>query len=262
MIKEDEEFKNANFVINKILSDNYINIIDKKTIDFLATVIIEISKNENVSIRDFDFVGQGMYSIVYKWGNKVLKIGHKRIMNEIPYHKRILQPLLRKRVPSANGLDDKLFIEVSEYAKPLVTDEDFENNFGTKKEKETEDIVYSIFKELKKDGIAWIDARGQNLGILTKENTINMKDQFDAKNETVGYIKETIKDNDKPLQPGELVIIDTDAILTQKDFDEGNYPDYISTFWYHYYNKRYEKELEQEELKKAKNISEDSDIQR
>ena len=129
-------------------------ILDYNTSSGLIEIVNVIAQNENVDISDIEYVGRGAFSDVYKLGDKVIKFGKNRLTDKIPYHKRILKPLLRKRVLSKVVTD--LYIEVSEYlpSDNSITDED----------------TYLIYKELRDAGIIWLDAKKENLGRLQKDN--------------------------------------------------------------------------------------------
>ena len=127
-----------------------------------------------------------------------------------------------------------MYIEISEYIQPdnLITDED----------------AYLIYKELRDDGIIWLDAKRENLGRLEKDNIAYFNEPLYVKNETVGYISETLR-QDKPLQKGELVIIDTDYLYRENDFDVTLLDRRVNTDFYQICEQRY-----QEEKRSGKNI--------
>ena len=190
----------------------------------LTSIVDEISKNENTDISELEYIGTGTLTNVYKLGNKVIKFGKNRLTDKIPYHRRILQPLIRRKILSGFS---NLYIEISEYIQPdnSITDED----------------AYLIYKELRDDGIIWLDAKRENLGRLEKDNIAHFKEPLYVKNENVGYIPETlIKDN--PLQKGELVIIDTDFLFREKDFDFTLLDSRINTDFYQICEQRYQEE--------------------
>ena len=144
--------------------------------------------------------------------------------DKIPYHRRILQPLIRRRVlRSFKGL----YVEISEYLQPdnEITDED----------------AYSIYKELRNDGIIWLDAKKENLGRLEKDNIVYFNEPLYIKEESVGYIPETIQ-QDEPLHKGDLVIIDTDFLIREQDFDEKLLNRHINTDFYQLCEQRYQQE--------------------
>lgn len=198
--------------------------LDSTTLLGLTMIVDEVAQNENVDIADLEYIGKGTLTDVYKIGNKVVKFGKNRLTDKIPYHRRILQPLIRRRL--LRGFKD-LYIEISEYIPPdnTITDED----------------AYLIYKELREDGIIWLDAKRENLGRLEKSNLAYFNEPLYIKNETVGYIPETIK-KDNPLNKGDLVIIDTDFLFREQDFDEGLLDSHINTDFYKICEQRYQEE--------------------
>lgn len=135
-----------------------------------------------------------------------------------------MQPLIRRNVSS--GIND-LYIEISEYVQ---TDNSI-----------TDDDAYLIYKELRNDGIIWIDAKRENLGRLEKNNIAHFNEPLYVKNETVGYIPETLYGNE-PLQKGDLVIIDTDFLFREDDFDVTHLDSRINTEFYRVCEQRYQEE--------------------
>lgn len=198
--------------------------MDSAILYALTLIIDEISENENIDISELEYIGTGTFTNVYKLGNKVIKFGKNRLTDKIPYHRRILQPLIRRKISSDFR---NLYIEISEYIQPdnSITDED----------------AYLIYKELRDDGIIWLDAKKENLGRLEKDNIAYFSEPLYVKNETVGYITETLK-QDKPLQKGELVIIDTDFLFREKDFDLTLLNSRINLDFYLSCEQRYQKE--------------------
>lgn len=215
--------------------------MDSNTLLGLTTIVDEIANNENVDISNIEYITTGTFSNVYKLGNKVIKFGKNRLTDKIPYHKRILQPLIRRKVLS--GFNE-LYIEISEYIQPdnSITDED----------------AYLVYKELRNDGIIWLDAKRENLGRLEKDNIAHFNEPLSVKNETVGYIPETLHE-DEPLQKGDLVIIDTDFLFRENDFDVTHLDSRINTDFYKVCEERYQEERTEktnEIINELKNIME------
>ena len=227
-----DKFKEVHSVIVCKMTGMKPQFLDSITSYGLTKIVNEIAQNENVDISDIEHIGRGSLANVYKLGNKVIKFGKNRLTDKIPYHKRILQPLLRRRVLS--GFKD-LYIEISEYLSPdnSITDED----------------AYLIYKELRDDGIIWLDAKKENLGRLQKDNIAHFKDQLYVKNETVGYIPETIQ-QDEPLHKGDLVILDTDFLYREQDFEEKLLDGWINTDFYRVCEQRYQEEKKSQLPKK------------
>lgn len=226
-----EKFKEVHSAIVCKMTGIKPKFMDTTVLYGLTLIVDEIAKNENTDISELEYIGTGSLTSVYKLGNKVIKFGKNRLTDKIPYHKRILQPLIRKKVLSGFR---NLYIEISEYIQPdnLITDED----------------AYLIYKELRDDGIIWLDAKRENLGRLEKDNIAYFNEPLYVKNETVGYISETLR-QDKPLQKGELVIIDTDYLYRENDFDVTLLDRRVNTDFYQICEQRY-----QEEKRSGKNI--------
>lgn len=106
----------------------------------------ELVKEENIQI----LIEQGLLEKLRQLNPAKFKEIHSLIVCKmtgiklqlIPYHKRILQPLLRRRVLS--GFTN-LYIEISKYLP-------FDNSI-------TDKDAYLIYKELRDDGIIWLDAK-------------------------------------------------------------------------------------------------------
>lgn len=221
---DPEKFKEVHSAIVCKMTEIKPKFMDTTVLYGLTSIVDEIAKNENTDISELEYIGTGSLTSVYKLGNKVIKFGKNRLTDKIPYHKRILQPLIRRKVLSGFR---NLYIEISEYIQPdnSITDEE----------------VYLIYKELRDDGIIWLDAKRENLGRLEKDNIAYFNEPLYVKNETVGYIPETLS-QDKPLQKGELVIIDTDFLFRENDFNVTLLDRRVNTDFYQICEQRYQKE--------------------
>ena len=221
-----EELKKVHPNIVRKLTGKNRNNLDNNMMQALTMIFEEIAQNEMVDVSDVEYIGKGDHSNVYKLGNKVIKLGGRRLTNKIPCHRRILQPLLRRKIKNRD-----LYIEISEYVESdiSITDED----------------AYLIYKELRDDGIIWLDAKMENLGRLKKDNVIHFKEPLYVKKESVGYIEETIKE-EEPLHKGDLVIIDTDYLYKENDFEEEKIDKNINMYFYKINEQRYQKEKTEE----------------
>lgn len=113
-----------------------------------------------------------------------------RILDEIPNHKRILKPLLRRNVPV--DFEEKISLgELKEEDIISLECQDFVNVKWHEElnDKEIEENLYYIYKDLKKDGIIWTDIKPENVG---------------------------------KSQNGELVILDMDRIYKEDNLPEFN----------------------------------------
>ena len=206
--------------------------IDYKTINALTIIFDEIAQNENTDLSNLQYKGSGFFSNVYKLGNKVIKLGKPKFYHEIPYHKRLLQPLIRREI-----LPKCLYIEISEYLNS--------------RKNITENDVYSVFKELRDDGIIWLDPKPENLARLEKDNIIHFKETLYVENESLGFLPSNSKK--EVLHAGDLVIIDLDFLFKEDDTENiARGYRFINKKNYSKYNRRYkiEKSQGEDEAKK------------
>ena len=220
-------------IVSKIASHaayNKKNTIDAKTVNALSLIFEEIAENENTDLSEIQFLKSGHFSQAYKLGNKVIKLGRPKYTYKIPYHKRLLQPLIRRDI-----LPENLYIEITEYLKPgkPITEED----------------VYSVYKSLRDDGILWLDPSPENLARLEKDNIIHFKYKLNVEDESLGYTPSNSKKG-QVLSKGDLVVIDLDFLIEENDketFDKASKS--INTTAYKKYERRYQKEKKEDKSK-------------
>lgn len=189
-----------------ILTNKKLTVLKKeKILNTYTELIKDVFRIENANICDL-VLKSGVFSNVLIIKDKVIKSG-KKVTKNIPYHKRLLQPIIRQVITSINDNNVALdFIEVYERTLP------FEENDVS---------CYDVFKEMLDDGILWSDPKDDNLGILIKPNTA---------------FREKIEDYDKPffiddevvnifgdrkkevLKKGEVVVIDLDFVYDVKKY--------------------------------------------
>lgn len=169
----------------------------------LGYVIKELLDETNSNYTDINYVDAGVFSEVYKIGNKVFKIGDKLNQYEIPNHRRLLQPIARANYTLKNG-NVIACIQVT----PAV-DTYFSN------EEKTDEKLYEIYKELRNDGIIWIDAKWENLGKLLDDNVTKWRGKrVEISPQSVGLDKKYVGE---PLRKGNIVIIDLDMIYREEN---------------------------------------------
>lgn len=147
----------------------------------------------------------------------------------MPNHRRILQPLARKAFRNRLG-KTMACVEISEEVDTNIEQKDPEE-------------LYKLWKELRDEGVIWTDVTWENVGRLKKKNipSLNGEEMY-VEPEAAGFKN---KYKGKPLEKGELVILDTDFIF------EENSP-YLRWFNFGYaksFEDRYKKEnaLDKEE---------------
>lgn len=175
----------------------------KNLVITIGYVIKELLDETNSRYTDINYIDAGVFSEVYQIGNKVFKIGDKLNQYEIPNHRRLLQPIARANYTLKNG-NTIACIQVT----PAV-DTYFSN------EEKTDEKLYEIYKELRNDGIIWLDAKWENLGKLLDDNVTKWRGKkVEIIPQSVGFDKKYVG---KPLKKGDIVIIDLDMLYRKDD---------------------------------------------
>lgn len=213
-------------VINKNIEDNPKNAYksflfynfhsltdDDAYNNFIKFVVDELCKNENVSISDIEFLGEGAYSNAYGIGDKVLKISLMRETPIFPNNPYIVKPLLRRRISND---DFGFFIEVTEKVDT--------NSFVSDKE------IYDLYKKIRNLGLIWVDTAIENVGRLKRDNIIHWKDNISPTSESL-YLDDKVGE-DIVLKKGDLVLMDADFIYNEDEITSstGANKDYENRF--------------------------------
>lgn len=209
-------------ILKSSLNINTKRIEEEKIMPYFNEIIKEVLKYENVNCSDIKLIGEGGSSRVYQIGNKILKLGRGRLGFKIKNNKRFLRPLLREKVNSVFA-GTLFYIEITEKVETgNITYED----------------AYQVYKELRDEGLVWIDCYPSNIGRLEKSNKVYFDNQIDPVSSAINYNG----DIDDELGQGELVILDNELIFSEEEFLEK------LGFNYEYdeniciYEKRYQKE--------------------
>ena len=192
---DKNERKYVDSMVRSILHDTNDDINE-----LVYLIVLDICKNENIKISDTIKCGKGLYSTVIKIGNKVLKIGDKRVNAKFPNNPYIIKPLLRKSI-SFEGIS--VFIEVTE----LVDNEKWVSS-----------NTYDFYKKLRNLGLVWIDIKSANLGYLLKDNEIYWRDEINPSDETLNLDEK--RGEDIHLKKGELVLLDADGIIDESSLGD------------------------------------------
>ena len=227
-LKQKNEFSKEDITLEQFIKQVYFDITDPVNLQMLQILYRELLEKQNLGLEDINFLQTGEYSKVYKVGEFCIKTGEIRQNYIIPYHRRILQPLVRQETTQRNSTNF-MYLEIqnivdSRWYKGLT-------------EEEIEEEMYKVYKEMRQDGIIWTDIKKENLGRLLKTNTSNyitktLKGDLEELEET--YKKEgTLKKHEteeelqiedsaigfkgrkkeEPLKKGELVVLDSDFIF-------------------------------------------------
>ncbi len=217
-------------ILFSCLSKNNNEFSMKDLNDYSLTLQIllrKVLKSERKKLSDVEKVGEGAYSKNYKIGDKVLKIGAPRETYFIPNHRRILQPLARINLTDSNHKSIGTIELTSE-----------ENASKEAIDKITKEDLYRIYKELRDDGIVWGDPKIDNLAILKRKNIPMLNGKlFYVNPSSVGFNNDL--NGVKPLDKGDIVIIDTDYLYRQEEKNKkGNINSYVLDFERRYQNEK------------------------
>lgn len=145
---------------------------DKSRAEMMKYVVSELinASSEGTTVNNIKEIGRGFYSIVYKIGDYTLKIGNSRAMPEIPNHRRLLQPIIRRKIVTDRKSEEDStvydFLEVQNYTDTSCLESMYPNP--------RKDILYEIYSELRNDGYVWLDPSYKNIGKLLKPNKANL----------------------------------------------------------------------------------------
>ena len=185
----------AEYIANMSTSISYgINI--ELLSEIVLLIIKDIINNTDSKYSDFEFIGQGVFSKVFRIGAKVLKIGSCRGTERFNNNPYILKPLLRRYIDVGRNL----FFEITE----LV-----DTNINI-----TPEDLYNLYKKLRELHLVWIDVSLDNVGRLLKDNKIYWKSNLNP-SDSVLNLDQYI--GNETLLKGDLVILDADYIFNEND---------------------------------------------
>lgn len=209
--------------------------------ELFSMMIKEVIDKEDVRLSDVTFVGGGAYSKAFGVGSKVIKVGNDAMTYNITKNSsRFLQPLIRHQQEGEGR------IEISEKVDM--------------KTKVSEEELYEVYADIRKEGMIWTDAKYDNVGRLIKDNVVHFKNlvrnnpgdeektQVDVKpyGPNLGFGDD---ENSEVLEAGKLVVIDLDFIFSE---DSPNIR--ISTDISRSFEERYQRELK-ENLEQGRSYS-------
>ena len=190
---DKEELQNIKLsLIYQMLERKYE--LDDKDISKVKDLFEDTANKENLTIFDIQKIDSGSYSNIYRLGSKVIKIGFKRAIENIVDNNRILLPDSLIKIKSN-------IIEITDYV-------DGKSNFS-------KDEVYSIYKELREQGIVWLDPTKDNLRRIDNE-TLKKQEIKSLNRDKYPFIKNR-KFVNRPLKTNDLIIIDLDHLVEEDD---------------------------------------------
>ncbi len=153
VVKEMLGFNRLNLEVNKYMEQ------ERKEIEETTKIFLQdVLKNENCNICDIKWKGEGSYNTVYSIGSKIIKVGNKPGVYKIPRNsKRFLKHLVR-------FFDERKCIEkMSSISIAELCDISQEVS---------KEELYQVYKDVRKDGMIWSDAKPENVGRLLRDNKV------------------------------------------------------------------------------------------
>ncbi len=160
----------------------------------IANLFEETAKNEGLTLFDIKKIDYGSYSTIYRIGSKIIKIGYRRRIDEIVDNNRILLPDTLLKIHSN-------IIEITDFI-------DGKSNFSTEE-------IYEVYKELRDQGVVWLDPTKDNLKRIDEE-TLKKQEKKSESRDRFPFMKNRRFIN-KPLKTNDLVIIDLDHMVDEND---------------------------------------------
>ncbi|MBO5397844.1 MAG: hypothetical protein J6A36_02790 [Clostridia bacterium] len=255
-----EEYKQEAFLIDNIYNPakRNANPYEVNSIDKICSRLIEQGRTKDLeSLMKFamsqsleepntlKYLGCGWFNITVQAGDKAIKLGapdDEKEKPKIPYHPRLLQPIVRKNDISRDS-KHPVGIEIYE-----VVDTDTEIS---------DEEILEVYKELREAGIKWTDIKKENLGRLRKNNyPYEFGYNVPVPQEFLGIEDSGVER--KVLKAGQLVIIDLDC-LQMAENERGNdftktavVPDCVRK-----YEAEYQKSIEAKKLVKKPEMPEE-----
>lgn len=202
-------FSNSDISMDKFVKKIFCFLTnDSKCLYALENVFDELLSCQRLKICNISYVGSGCFSYVYKVGEYVLKVSEDRHnFEKIPYHRRILQPIVRSVIGKNYYNEERFFLEIQN-----IVDVNWKKGLN---DAEIFEELYKIYKEIRDAGLIWTDIRAENVGRLIKPNTVNYINPVTKKELVVDDASIGIEERkeDDSLVSGELVVLDTDHIF-------------------------------------------------
>lgn len=174
-----------------------MKLINTGSLEDIKKLFIQYSDNK---LKDVEYIANGFTSTVFLAGDKVIKIGKKRIKFDAQFSKKILQPYYRKELIDLQG-DVIATVEVQDKCITSNIDQEKLNEFLEEIKNDSNDFV-------------WLDSDPQNVFLLLKDNTRKIPPSED------GFCYDGVEDYEPEGKEGDLVIGDTDFIYSGKDSKE------------------------------------------
>jgi len=191
-----EKLKNSLIYNHIIYEYERLNVTDDD-VDRVRFLLNKLAEDEGVDFFDLREISRGSYSTAYRLGNKVVKVGRSRATKIID-NSRILIPDQMLRIGGN-------IIEINDYVKDVRS--------------ASNEKVYEVYKELREQGIIWMDPWFLNLGKLDRATLESQREKEKHKSK-MPFLVENRKIKQRELKTGDYVIIDLDHLVDETNKEE------------------------------------------
>ena len=175
---------------------NLYPICKKETLEKIKHTIINIC-NPKYGLLGIETIDNRTASRIFKLGDKVIKSRLRCYCEDIPYSDNLLLPYFRGKIGSEH-------FEITDYV-------------NVECDKFTRDELYDVYKNLREQGIIWLDPGEDNLGRMNKKTFDNHESKKYLLKQN-GFLKNPnyIKND---LNIGDVVIIDLDYLIYEDELE-------------------------------------------
>jgi len=171
-----------------------MKIVNAGMLDDVKDIFMKYS---NSNINGVKYIANGFTSTVFLAGDKVIKIGKKRIKFNAQFSKHLLQPYLRKEILDLEG---NVIYTVEVQDKCCTTEID---------EQKALEFIDSLKDE--SNQFVWLDGNAENVFVLLKDNTRKISHLED------GFCYDGVDKFDPVGKKGDFVIGDTDFMYSPEE---------------------------------------------
>lgn len=174
-----------------------MKLVNTGTLEDVKEIFTRYSDGD---VNNIKYLANGFTSTVFQAGDKIIKIGKKRIKFDGQFSKYVLQPYLRKQFLDLEG--NVIFtVEVQDRCITSNIDNDKIAEFIKKVNSESEHFV-------------WLDSGEENVFELLKDNIRKVSPEED------GFCYEGVEDTEPVGKKGDLIIGDTDFLYSPEEAKE------------------------------------------
>ena len=151
-----EQMSHIEDLITHATSMYYPNV-KEGSMERLKEILVGTAKATGGTLLDIRNCGHGCSSKTFRINSRVVKVGYRRDIKDLPQSNRILYPYFKGNV----GAD---YVEVNDFIDNVK-----EVNYSTGVTDEDVEDLYEIYRDIRDEGLIWVDAWPDNFGVVSPE---------------------------------------------------------------------------------------------